>query len=198
MHESDVDTRHQALTLNGADVTAGDDKGWTAFHWAAYHNHYHCLSALLKASARDPNAVKDNLGETPLCLAERWDRTESIVLLKGGSLPRVRSISRSITILRLLPPSLLRCFRVCCMMVIIVLPQELGLGAEIGLMDEDDKEEVPVSPRRTRSATDTTESFDSENVVWETYAVGVFITCVEHVCDPLCVVAGVIAVYRTT
>eukprot|EP00753_Platysulcus_tardus_P011271 PLAT3280.36.p2 GENE.PLAT3280.36~~PLAT3280.36.p2 ORF type:complete len:348 (+),score=211.47 PLAT3280.36:82-1125(+) len=63
-----------ALVAAGASLTAKDGDGWTALHWAVFHNRAAHVTTLLAAAERRAQtaellAIKDSEGNTPLQLA---------------------------------------------------------------------------------------------------------------------------------
>ena len=92
--------------MNGADVNAKNDKGWTPLLGSTYHNNSE-ISQLLIMNGADVNA-KDNDGQTPLRIAIQNKNTEIIELLikngadvnpkiNNGNTPLLWSISKNNT-----------------------------------------------------------------------------------------------------
>ncbi|KAI6660867.1 hypothetical protein LOD99_13591 [Oopsacas minuta] len=69
------------LIASDQDVNQRDKSGYMGLHWAAFHGHYACVVALLKAKDRiDINAI-DNGGGTPLMKASFKGQTPIVKLL---------------------------------------------------------------------------------------------------------------------
>lgn len=76
------------LIKNGADMSAVDEAGDTALHWAAYKGHDDVCHIILdvSATARSLNERADSFGQTPLHLASlRGNVRAAMALVEGGA-----------------------------------------------------------------------------------------------------------------
>lgn len=78
----------EILLLNGADVTAADERGWLPFHYAAFYNRPRCMRRLMEfTKGKIPQAKGTPL--TPFDVAVWNHSVECIRMLRGVTEPAV-------------------------------------------------------------------------------------------------------------